>query len=378
MKHLTDYRAEFPHTRQNMVYLDHAAVSPMNNRVKANLEAYIKQAQGEKIENWFDTMDMAEAARDKFGKLINAPKERIAAVRNTTDGMIMLARGLKWEKGDRIILHKMEFPSNVYPWWDLQPFGVELDFLTTELGVVTPEALEEVVTDRTRLVAVSWVQYFSGYKNDIVALAEWCHARDILLAVDVMQGLGALQFDNEIAKADFIATGTAKWLMGPQGVGFVYLTEELQGRIHPPHLGWQGRDSLMDFHNYDQPLKADASRYEFATPFSLGIWGVNGALDLLLEAGQPAIENRIIELTDYLTKQLITRNYRIVSSRSECVKSGILIASNPDPERNQQVYDYLQKKDIHLSYRNGNLRISPHFYNTEAELEKLVEVVSYL
>ncbi|MFH1852648.1 MAG: aminotransferase class V-fold PLP-dependent enzyme [Candidatus Neomarinimicrobiota bacterium] len=378
MSNLQKFRSEFPHTDREMVYLDHAAVSPMNNRVKANLLAYIRQAQGEKIENWFDTMDMAVAAREKFGRLINAPKERVAAVRNTTDGMILLARGLDWQKGDRIILHRMEFPSNVYPWWDLQPFGVALDFLDTPQGAVAPADLEKVVTDRTRLVAVSWVQYFSGYKNDIAALADWCHSRRILLAVDVMQGLGALKYDNASAQADFIATGSAKWLMGPQGVGFIYITEELQERIHPPHLGWQSRSDLLNFHAYDQPLKADASRYEFATPFSLGVWGVNGAFDLLLEAGQPAIENRIIELTDYLVHQLLTRNYRIVSDRCDGVKSGILITSNHNPERNQQIFEYLHKKDIHISLRNGNLRVSPHFYNTEAELDKLVEVVGHL
>jgi len=372
------YRSEFPHTELDMVYLDHAAVSPMCNRVKTNLDAYIRQAQGEKIGNWFDTMDMAVAAREKFGQLINAPAERIAAVRNTSDGMILLARGLKWEPGDRIILHKMEFPSNIYPWWDLQPFGVELDFLDSDLGSVTPEDLERIVTDRTRLVAVSWVQYFSGYRNDIRALADWCHARGIILAVDVMQGLGAMQFDNEISQADFIATGTTKWLLGPQGVGFIYITEELQEQIHPPHLGWQGRASLMEFHNYDQPLKADASRYEFATPFSLGIWGVNGALDLLLEVGQPAIENRIMELTDYLAKLLLVHNYRVISDRSANVKSGVVITSNSNPKRNQQIFDYLHKNRIYISYRNGNLRIAPHFYNTIAEIDRLIEILGHL
>ena len=378
MNNLEKYRSEFPHTELDMVYFDHAAVSPMNNRVKAELEAYIRQAQGEKIENWFDTMDLAVTAREKFGKLINTPKERIAAVRNTSDGMILLARGLKWEPGDRIILHKMEFPSNVYPWWDLQPYGVELDFLDSELGSVTPNDLERVVTDRTRLVAVSWVQYFSGYKNDIRALADWCHTRGIILAVDAMQGLGALPFDNEISQADFIATGTTKWMLGPQGVGFIYITEELQEQIHPPHLGWQGRASLMEFHNYNQPLKADASRYEFATPFSLGIWGVNGALDLLLEAGQPAIENRILELTDYLAKQLKVHNYRVISNRGAGVKSGIVITSNVDPKRNQQIFKYLNKKKVHISFRNGNLRIAPHFYNTEVEIDRLIELLSDL
>jgi len=372
------YRSEFPHTELDMVYLDHAAVSPMCNRVKTNLDAYIRQAQGEKIGNWFDTMDMAVAAREKFGQLINAPAERIAAVRNTSDGMILLARGLKWEPGDRIILHKMEFPSNIYPWWDLQPYGVELDFLDSDLGSVTPDDLERIVTDRTRLVAVSWVQYFSGYRNDIRALADWCHARGIILAVDVMQGLGAMQFDNEISQADFIATGTAKWLLGPQGVGFIYITEELQEQIHPPHLGWQGRASLMEFHNYDQPLKADASRYEFATPFSLGIWGVNGALDLLLEVGQPAIENRIMELTDYLAKLLLVHNYRVISDRSANVKSGVVITSNSDPKRNQQIFDYLHKNRFYISYRNGNLRIAPHFYNTIAEIDRLIEILGHL
>ncbi len=375
MSSLENFRSEFPHTTLDMVYLDHAAVSPMNNRVKANLNSYIRQAQGENIENWFETMDLAVAAREKFGQMINASTERIATVRNTSDGMILLARGLDWKPGDRIILHQMEFPSNVYPWWDLQPFGVELDFLDSELGSVSAVDLERVVTDRTRLVAVSWVQYFSGYKNDIPAIAEWCKTKGIILAVDAMQGLGALKFDNEIAQADFIAAGTSKWLLGPQGVGFIYLTEELQARIHPPHLGWLGRANLMEFHNYDQPLKADASRYEFATPFSLGIWGVNGALDLLLEAGQPAIENRLLELTDYLIKKLHDLNYQVISDRHIEAKSGIVITSHPDLERNQRIFEYLHKNQIYISYRNSNLRIAPHFYNTETEIDWLIQLL---
>ncbi len=372
------YRQEFPYLDSETVYFDHAAVTPLCNRVRIYMDKYIRQAQGEKIENWFDTMEMAQAAREKFSRLINSPDHRVAMVKNTTDGMILLARGLKWEEGDRIILHRMEFPSNVYPWWDLQPFGVKLDFLDSDLGVVTTADLHKVVTKRTRLVAVSWVQYFSGYRNNIRALADWCHERDILLAVDVMQGLGAIQFDISEQRPDFIATGTAKWLCGLQGVGFIYLTQELQDMLHPPHMGWQGRSDLLDFHNYSQPLKPDASRYEFSTPNSVGVWGVNGSLDLLLDAGPEAIEQRILELSDYLYRKLIEQNYRIISDRHADAKSGIIVVSHQRSEYNQRVFERLQSRDFHISYRNGNLRVSPHFYNTKAEIDSFISAMANL
>ncbi|NOZ03037.1 MAG: aminotransferase class V-fold PLP-dependent enzyme [FCB group bacterium] len=378
MTELTRFRSEFPHTGKGILYLDHAAVSPMCDRVRRMVETYLRQAGGEKINNFKETLELLARVRGAFARMIQAPADRIAVVKNTTDGMILLARGLRWSPGDRIVLHRMEFPSNVYPWYDLRPFGVEIDFLDTPHGRVTPADLETKVRPETRLVAVSWVQYLDGYRNDLKSLAEWCHARGILLAVDAMQGLGALEMKVTETGIDFLAAGTAKWMLGPQGVGFVYLTEALQRRLHPPHLGWHSRQDFFDFHNYDQPLKPGADRFEFATPFSLGVWAVSGALELLLEAGQPAIERRVLALTDRLCDGLRQTGFRIISDRGAGVKSGILTFTHPEQDRNDRIFKGLTAAGVYVSTRNNFLRVSPHFYNTETEMDRFVETVARL
>jgi selenocysteine lyase/cysteine desulfurase len=370
---LTRYRQEFPHTRDGILYLDHAAVSPMSHRVRGKIDSYLNQVQREKINNYFDTLSLARDVRTAFARLVHASPERIAIVKNTTDGMLLLARGYPWQPSDRVLLHRLEFPSNVYPWYDLKPFGVAIDFLDTPLGRVTPAVIEPAIQDRTRLVAVSWVQYLSGYRNDLRSLARWCHERGILLAVDAMQGVGALKLDVQATGVDFLAAGSAKWLMGPQGIGFVYLTEDLQSRLHPPHLGWHSRIDFLDFHAYDQPLKPDANRFEFATPFSLGVWGVAGALELLLEAGPEPIERRILALTDTLATGLTELGLELVTDRSTpAVKSGIVTVRHPRPERNREIFQELTAANIFISLRSDCLRFSPHFYNTEEEIATLL------
>ncbi len=378
MEKLTRFRSEFPHTETGTLYLDHAAVSPMCVRVRRKVETYLRQAGGEKINNFKETLELSARIRGDFARLIQAPADRIAVVKNTTDGMILLARGLRWSPGDRIVLHRMEFPSNVYPWYDLRPFGVEVDFLDAPHRRVTPADLEAKLRPGTRLVAVSWVQYLDGYRNDLKSLAEWCHERGILLAVDAMQGLGALEMKVEETGIDFLAAGTAKWMLGPQGVGFVYLTEALQQRLHPPHLGWHSRQDFFAFHDYAQPLKPGADRFEFATPFSLGIWAVSGALEVLLEAGQPEIEQRVLALTDRLHDGLRQNGFNIISDRSEGVKSGILTFTHPEQERNNRIFKELTAAGVFISMRNNFLRVSPHFYNTEEEMDRFIDKVSRL
>ncbi|MFQ6614486.1 MAG: aminotransferase class V-fold PLP-dependent enzyme [Fidelibacterota bacterium] len=366
---LHHFRKDFPHLEQAGIYFDHAAVSPLNRRSRLLMDTYLDQAQGEKINNYVETLETVETVRERIGRLISAPPPRVALVRNTSDGLILLARGLKWNSGDRIILHRREFPSNVYPWWELQPQGVKLDFIDTPDGRVTPEDLEP-------LVAVSWVQYFNGYRNSISELVTWCHERNILVAVDAMQGLGHLKMDVSETRLDFLSTGTAKWLLGPQGLGFVYLTEELQERLHPPHLGWQSRETIWDFHNYSQPLKKTAGRYEFATPFSMGIWWFSGSLDILLEADPVEIENRVLELSDYLTAGLRNLGLTLISNREEREhQSGIVAVSLPDKRRNQALFDELGARNIRISLRNDLLRIAPHFYNLEAEVDQFLKAV---
>jgi len=373
---LDKIRSEFPHLQSDQLYFDHAAVSPLCNRSRNYLEQYINVVQSDRINNSEETQELSNRIRKDFSTLIHTTQDRIAIVKNTTDGLILLARGLSWEKGDNIILYKNEFPSNVYPWYDLKFLGVDVKFIDTKLGRVTPDDLEAIITKKTKLISVSWVQYSSGYRNDLKELADWCHDRNILLAVDAMQGLGALDLNVENTGIDFLSTGTAKWLLGPHGIGSIYITKELQDKLHPPHLGWHSRNDKMNFHDYDQPLKSDASRFEFATQFSLGIWAFTGAIELLLESGSAEIENRIIDLSDYLVSGLNDIGLKVISDRSiRAVKSGIVYVSHPNKNNNEKIYNRLAELRVSISLRNNKLRISPHFYNTHAEVDKFLNII---
>ncbi|MBU0529922.1 aminotransferase class V-fold PLP-dependent enzyme [bacterium] len=373
---LQKIRSEFPHLQTDQIYFDHAAVSPLCNRSRNYLERYINTVQSDKINSFEDTLNLSERIRKNISTLLHTNQGRIAIVKNTTDGLILLARGLSWQPGDNIVLYRNEFPSNVYPWYDLKYLGVKVKFIDSKLGKVTPIELESIVTKKTKLVSVSWVQYSSGYRNDLKELADWCHDRNIILAVDAMQGLGALDLNVEETSIDFLSTGTAKWLLGPHGIGFIYLTKQLQDKLNPPHLGWYSRQDMMNFHDYDQPLKTDASRFEFATPFSLGIWAFAGATGILLESGSVEIENRIINLTDYLVNGLNDIGLQVISDRSSsAVKSGIVYVSHPNKNNNEKIYNRLDELRVSISLRNNKLRISPHFYNTHTEIDKFLNII---
>jgi len=371
-------RSEFPHLKTNQLYFDHAAVSPLCNRSRKYIDRYLNIVQSEKINNFEDTLNLSDKVRKDFATLINTTQDRIATVKNTTDGLILLAQGIDWSVGDRVILYQMEFPSNVYPWYDLRHKGVKIDFISTPLGRVEPNDLESVVTDKTKVFAVSWVQYASGYKNNLKKLADWCHERGILFVVDAMQGLGAMELDVESIGIDFLSTGTAKWLLGPQGIGFIYITEKLQNEITSPYLGWHSRSDMMSFHDYDQPLKDDASRFEFATPFSLGIWAYAGAIEFMLESGPTKIEKNILKLIDSLVNQLSDTKFKVFSERkNHSAKSGIVVISHPDENNNEVIFNNLKENGVSISLRNKKLRISPHFYNTNKEIEDFVRILQY-
>lgn len=372
---LKKFRAEFPHLNSEKIYLDHAAVSPMSNRVRNNILEFIEETRDGIINNYSQCQERKEKVRNQIGQLIKSPEDRIAFVRNTSDGMILLARGLNWKKGDRIIIHREEFPSNVYPWWELKHYGVKIDWMDQPLGHITPDDLERIMRPGTRLVAVSWVQYLSGCRNDLKALASWCHDRNIFLAVDGMQGLGALEFNVEESGVDFLSTGTAKWLMGPHGTGFIYISRELQNMIHPPHLGWISREDIMDFHNYDQPLKENASRYEFATESNIGIYGLNGALEMHLEATPGAIEKQIKFLTDHLVSRFLECGFTVYSPRIDGQWSGIVTITAGSDGRNKQLFKALLDRNVHVSFRGGMLRIAPHFYNDLNDMDRFSEIL---
>jgi selenocysteine lyase/cysteine desulfurase len=368
------YRQLFPHTEQGLIYLNHAAVSPLSTRVLKAQIAHLQDRSSGKIETYPDDVKQSERTKGCIDRLINAESwERIAFTGNTSDALNIVAGGLDWKPGDRILLNDLEFPANVYPYTHLKTHGIEIDLIHSIDGRISPEMIYAALRPRTRLLALSAVQYLSGYRSDLALLGELCRSRRILFVVDAMQAAGCVRIDVQEMKIDAVAAGAPKWLMGPQGIGFLYLTEELQARIHQKNLGWLSVEIPWDFFNFDQGPAATARRYEGGTVNIPGMWGFHASLTTLLEVGLDNIESHILTLTEEMTTKFQEAGLRMYSPTDSRERAGIVTIWPPEGLDATAVFNELTKEHVLASMRGGRIRYSPHFYNSIGEIHEAVD-----
>ena len=364
------YRQLFPHTEQGLIYLNHAAVSPLSTRVLKAQIAHLQERSSGKIETYPDDVKQIERTKGCIERLIHAESwERIALTGNTSDALNIIASGLDWKPGDRILLNDLEFPANVYPYYHLKSEGVEIDIIHSVDGKLTAEMIYEALRPRTRLLALSAVQFLSGYRADLSLLGELCRSRGILFVVDAMQAVGAVRIDVQEMKIDALAADAPKWQMGPQGIGFLYLTEELQARVHQKYFGWLSVENPWDFFNFDQAPAATARRYEGGTVNIPAMWGFHAALNTLLEVGPEVIESHILSLTRTLTTEFQNADgLTLYSPADDRERAGIVTIAPPKSVDATAAVDELTKERMLISARGGKLRYSPHFYNSVDEI----------
>jgi cysteine desulfurase / selenocysteine lyase len=367
---LQNFRQLYPHTQKGVVYLNHAAVSPLSTRVVRAQTQHLQDRSSGKIETFFDDLVQIEETKRCIQKLIHAESyRRIALTGNTSDALNIVASGIDWKPGDRILLNDQEFPANIYPYYHLKSQGVEIDVMRCPDGRVTPELIYSFLQPRTKMLALSAVQYLSGYRAELALLGDLCRSKGIMFVVDGIQALGAIQLDVQAMKIDAIAAGSPKWLMGPQGIGFLYLTEELQARIHQKNLGWLSVENPFDFNNWDQPLDPNARRYEGGTVNIPGMWGLHASLSTILEIGQEVIESHILGLTQVLIDQFAhDENTRLFSPAVLNERAGIVTINLPKNVDPTKAFEQLTRREVYISLRNGKFRFSPHFYNTRDEI----------
>ena len=289
------FRAHFPHT-ERMVYLDHAGIGPLPRPAAAAVRAFLDERGVTNPNNYWDTAPTIERARARAAELMGAPAGRVEFAPNTSYALNVLALGYPWRPGDRVAVPACEFPANLHPWLQLRPRGVSVDLIAHTRGVVTVEDVERALTPETRVVAVSWVQFLSGSRLDLAALAELVHARGALLAVDAMQGLGALALDAPAAGVDFLACGAQKWLLGLQGAAFFYVTEALQDRLVPVRGWMNGPVDWDDFFAVSDALHPDATRFRVGTLAAAPLVALDASLGLLLELDRDEAERHVLAL----------------------------------------------------------------------------------
>ncbi|MFA8341722.1 MAG: aminotransferase class V-fold PLP-dependent enzyme [Rhodothermaceae bacterium] len=369
-------RKLYPYLDTGMIYMNHAACSPLSTPVVEQLNKYIHQRSVTHVENFFDFLPVFELAGKRLANLINAEPERIAWRDNVTSGLNLLAQSLDLKKGDRIIINDLEFPANVYPFLNLQSKGVIVDIVKSVDGKVDLEEIEACIRPETKLLSISQVQFLSGYRANLKKIGELCKANDIIFCVDAIQGAGAVRIDVKDAQIDFLAGGTQKWLMGMQGVGYLYITKELQEKIEPAFVGWTSVNDAWNLLDYNLDLKDDASRFQIGTLSNSGLAAVEASLALMEEIGHDTIEETVIENALFTANKLEEYGFSpLLKNISKENLAGIVTVKIDNAK---EIFDELMKKKIVLSEREGMIRFSPHFYNTKDEIEGVVKILSGL
>jgi len=320
--------------------------------------------------------DEADRVRELIARLINASADSIAITRSTGHGISLLAEGLDWRAGDNVVGAVGEYPANVYPWMALASRQVEYRLAQPVDGRVRPEDVFALVDSRTKVVALSHVEFWNGFRVDLETIGDECRRRGVVFAVDVMQSVGALRVDVGRLPVDFCAAGGGKWLIGPSGIGFLYCAPTLLDRIRPVIVGARSVAGT-DYFTYDLTFAPGARRFEESVVSVLTTAAFGAALELLLEVGPDVIEERVLDLTARLAEGLAGCACEIVEPwpRTRAESSGIVSFRKPGVKP-QTVLRDLSAGHVIARIHRDFVRLSPHFYNTEEEVDRVLDVLA--
>jgi len=369
-----DIRKLFPVTRK-YIYLNHAAVSPLALPVVEAMHGIIKDVSDNGVVNYQHWLKRYMEVRAMVAQLVNARPEQITFMRNTSDGLSAIANGYDWRAGDNLVTCNVEFPANIYPWLRLKAeVGIEVRMAEERDTRIDIDEMLSLVDERTRMISISFVEFASGFRFDLARIGKFCREREILFVVDAIQGLGALSLNVERDCIDAFAADSHKWLLGTEGVGVFYISDRALELIKPTVVGWMSVNDWENYLDYRLNYRPGALRFECGTPNTVGIYGLGGALEMILGVGIEKIESYLIELGDYLCEGLQSKGYTVVSSRRDGEKSAIICCAH-QKHSPASLYHRLKAQNVICAPRCGRLRISPHFYNTKDEIDTLLDLL---
>jgi selenocysteine lyase/cysteine desulfurase len=370
---------EFPVLR-HWDFFNHAAVAPVSRAAAAALRRFADQAESVAYldTGWYREIS---ALRESAARLIGATKEEVAFVKNTSEGIAIVAGGIDWAADDRIVTTGVEYPANVYPWMEVaRRHGAELVMVPEEVEedgsrrVPLEKILEAADHPRTRMVTLSHVEYASGQRHDLTRVGALCRERGMLLCVDAIQSVGALPVDVRAMNIDYLSAGGHKWLMGPEGTGVFYCRAELLEKTRPALIGWMNVADPLNYGKFDYTLRNDARRYEPGSYNVAGLLALKASVDLLVSVGIDAIAKRLRAITDRLIEGVTSKGYRVVSPRDGESWSGIVSFAANDPDQHRPIWQRLRADHrTEIAVRDNRLRCAPHFYNTDEQIDRLVD-----
>jgi selenocysteine lyase/cysteine desulfurase len=363
------FRELFPVTR-NLVYFNHAALGPLSTRACEAMERQVRDQRDFGALHWREWYAEHARLRESAARLIGATPGEIAILKNTSEGLSFVARGLTWRQGDNVVTTALEFPSNWIPWKRLARQGVE----TRVAALPTLESIEPLIDARTRVVAVCSVAFHNGFVAELEAIGDLCARRNILLCVDAIQSIGVLPMDVRRANIGALAADGHKWMCGPEGGAIFYVAEEWRERIEPMEDGWTNIDRGGKFLDSGMSWLPDARRYEAGSANTTGLHGQRAAIDLLLEIGIERVRDAALDVAGALADGLESIGWHLASLRP--LRSPIVSATPPTVETSLLSWHRkLEENGIICAPREGLLRFSPHFYNTREEAARVVDVL---
>lgn len=368
-------RSMFP-ALKNYTYLNSAAVGPMPSSSADAVLSQLRSASEHGTEAFPEWIATKNRARALVAEMLNVQAEQIAFMRNTSDGFASVANGLKWRDGANIVSFEREFPANFYPWRMVRDrFGVELRLAKECDGRVDLDELISMIDSNTQIVALSSIQFSSGFRSDLERVGKVARENDAFFAVDVIQGLGAVKFDLPAQYVDIASGASHKWLCAPEGCGYLYLSDRARERVEPTHVGWISVGTPWDFDDREQPFRENALAWESGTGPSSLFYGLENSLKLIKEVGVERIESYLEELSGYLCERLSEKDYEIVSSRKPGERSAIVCVRHRSGRDCDEIFEHLQREKVIVSSRGGRLRVAPHFFNDKTDIDRLIELL---
>jgi len=360
---------QFP-VREKLIYLNHAAVAPLCKPAADAMKHLADDCMHFGSRHYNEWLDAYEGLRVAAARLIGSDRSEIALVKNTSEGIATVAMGLDWKPGDRMVAFLEEFPANYYPWKRLESRGVNVTWLSVE------DPLDKIAEAArgAKLLAISFVQFLSGYRAPIQAIGEICRANHCIYLVDAIQGLGAFPLDVKACHIDALAADGHKWLLGPEGCGILYINQALQDRVEPVEFGWTNVAGYNDYASRDMALRQDAGRYECGTLNTIGIFGLRASIELLLEVGVGKIAPLVQNLGDRIASGVLSKGYELLGARTPETGAGIVSFRKTGVEATEIVRK-LAAAGIAAAPRAGWVRTSPHFYIAPSDIDRMLEVL---
>jgi selenocysteine lyase/cysteine desulfurase len=370
MRNWEKIRKDFPVTK-NYTYLANAAISPMPEPVAQQTVRFYDDILNHAGTLWADWIEKMEQTRELYARFINASSDEVGFTHSTSEGMNIIAHML-YDKGS-VISNELEFPSSILPWLNR---GSHMHFVKSKNGRILKQDISDAINSKTRTVVISHVQYSTGFRQDLADLSELTTKHGIYLVVNPTQSLGALHFDVKEFHVDFMASNGHKWILSSLGVGTIFIKREYLDDVqefHPPFYSQFGQKHRDVYENNKINMSTAATRFELGSPHFSNIFSLKAAVEYISKIGITHIERRILDLTSYLVQKLRKLNLDIISPlEEEKSRSGIIVFKMHDAE---EIVRKLEEKRIIVSARGGGIRVSPHFYNNEEDIDKLIQAL---